>query len=306
MTQPAALLRGKLVLELSKLSSQALGLQRHALEASQQQFGLREIGPGLGELLEQTHRAPRIGEKAFASLFTRLLPGAIESLDLATRELMPHDGPRHLLTGTAVDPGQGNERFHRRLGGDLTRADRLLDRERQLAHQSQTPRHPTRAAHEAMGQFLLPPAETMLQLGEQPALLQGARGPRLTHLPMQQQSLWLGHLPHQGLDRVMPQATEHLDAPVAIDDHIAIRLLRLRHHHDRLLLTVLLDRHQEPTLALAAARAQLRVAHLQLVKLQLHDRLQAGSLGQQPNARPSRSLKPALCAFSHTVSLSTS
>jgi hypothetical protein len=58
---------------------------------------------------------------------------------------------------------------------------------------------------------------------------------------------------------------------MAVDDDVAIRLLRVRHHHDGLLLTVLFQRHQQPTLALAAAGAQLAVAHLQLVKLQLHD-----------------------------------
>lgn len=113
----------------------------------------------------------------------------------------------------------------------------------------------------------------MLELGEQPPLLQGTGGRRLAHLPPQDQRLGLVHLPDQGVDRVVSQSTKDLQAPVAVDDDVAIRLLRVGHDHDGLLLTVLFQRHQQPTLALPAANAQLGVACLQLVKLQLHDGL---------------------------------
>ena len=204
---------------------------------------------------------------------------------------MAGDRPRHLLTGAAVDPGQRDERLHRCLSWDLALADRFLDRQGELPHQPQATTDPTGAALEAAGQLLLTPAEAMLKLGEQPPLLQGAGCRRLAHLPLQDQRLGLRHLPDHGVDRVVPQPTEDLDTQMAVDDDVAIRLLGVRHHHDGLLLTVLLQRHQQPTLALAATSAQLAVAHLQLVKLQLHDGSSAASK-MPPRAIPRGQTKP--------------
>lgn len=133
----------------------------------------------------------------------------------------------------------------------------------------------------------------MLELGEQPPLLQSARRRRLAHLPLQDQRLGLRHLPDHGVDRVVPQPTQHLDAQMAVDDDVAVRLLGVRHHHDGLLLAVLIHRRQQPTLTLGAAGAQRAVAQLQLVKLQLHDDSSADP-GDGANHRPRLplSLKP--------------
>ena len=111
----------------------------------------------------------------------------------------------------------------------------------------------------------------MLKLGQQPSLLQGAGRRRLAHLPPQDQRLGLRHLPDQGVDRIVTQPAKDLQAQVTVDDDVAMRLVGVGHDHDRLLLTVLFQRCQQPTLALAATSAQLGVAHLQLVELQLHD-----------------------------------
>ena len=289
MAQLAALRKGKFAGKLGKLPGQALGFECQALDALDEELGLTERG--LSQLLAQAQVGARIVEKPPAPLFAGFLPGAIEGLDLRARELVAGDRPRHLLTGAAVDPGQRDERLHRCLSRDLALADRFLDRQGELPHQPQATTDPTGAALEAAGQLLLTPAEAMLKLGEQPPLLQGAGCRRLAHLPLQDQRLGLRHLPDHGVDRVVPQPTEDLDTQMAVDDDVAIRLLGVRHHHDGLLLTVLLQRHQQPTLALAATSAQLAVAHLQLVKLQLHDGSSAASK-MPPRAIPRGQTKP--------------
>ncbi len=113
----------------------------------------------------------------------------------------------------------------------------------------------------------------MLQLTQQPPLLQGTRRRCVAHLPLQDQRLTLAHLPDHGVDRVRAQSTQRFQAAMPIDDHIALRRVTIRDHHDRLLLTVLLDRDQQLTLTLRAASAQMRVADFQLVKLQFHRQL---------------------------------
>lgn len=107
----------------------------------------------------------------------------------------------------------------------------------------------------------------------------------MAHLPLQDQRVGLLHVPDQGIDRVAPEPAKGLDPQIAVDDDVAIRLIGVRHDHDGLLLTVLLQGDQQLTLTLAAASAQLGVAHLQLVKLQLHGWLLSAS-GDEANPPP--------------------
>jgi hypothetical protein len=152
---------------------------------------------------------------------------------------LPGDLLGQLLTGFRGASGQRHQGFHRRLHGDLSLADRLLNRRRKLTHQTQTSRDPARAFDEALGQLVLAPAEAVLELGEQPPLLESRRARAVGHLPLQDQRLGFLHLPHQRLDRVTAQPAKRRHPLVAVDDHVAPFGLAVGDHHDRLLLTVL-------------------------------------------------------------------
>lgn len=258
---------GNLLAELSRLSRESFGALQESLWLAKGILALREF-------LLQTQEGTGIFEEPAATLLPRLAPAGVQSLDLGTGELLPHDLLGQPLAGFAVVSGQRNQSFHRRLGGDPTAADRLLDRERKLVHQAQPPRHPAVTSEEPPRQLILAPAETAPQLGEQPPLLERRRARPMGHLPCQHQRFGRLHLPHQSLHRVVvTQLAESLDALVTVDDHIAPRHLAVGDHHDRLLLAVLFHGQPQTTTLLATVSAQRGVRHLQLVPLQLHDRL---------------------------------
>jgi hypothetical protein len=264
---------GKLRAMLGDLSAQMACLARQSRGALHQSLGLTGGLFALFEFLVQTQESAGVFEQPAATLPARHPPAGVQGLDLTAGELVPHDLLGQPLTGLAVDAHQRHQDFHRGLGGDLPLADRLLNRRRKLPHQGQTPRHPAGALDEAPGQLLLAPPEAMLQLGEQPPLLEirAARG--VGHLPLQDQRLGLPHLPHHSLDRVVAQTAQRLQTLVPVDDHVAPRCLAVGNHHDGLLLAVLFQRQTKPALALATANSQRRVRRLQLVEFQFHDRL---------------------------------
>lgn len=76
------------------------------------------------------------------------------------------------------------------------------------------------------------------------------------HLPLHDQRLSFIHLPHQSLDRVTAQPAKRRNPLMAVDDHVAPRLIALGHHHDRLLLAVLFQAQAEPTLLLTTRHAK--------------------------------------------------
>lgn len=225
---------GNLAAEIARLARQPLGAPKESL-------GLAKGCLALLELLLKTQEGPGIFEQSTATLPARGKPAAVESLDLGTGELVPDDLLGQPPAGFQVDPGQRHQGFHRRLGWDLATADQVLDREGKLAHHAQKPRHPAGALEEALGQLVLTPAEAVLELGQQPPLLQSTRARAVGHLPPQDQRLGLLHLPYQGFHRVVSQAAKSRDALMAVDDHIAAWRLLLGDHHDRLLLAVLLQ-----------------------------------------------------------------
>ncbi len=156
---------GNLLAELSRLSREPFG-------ALQESLWLAKGFLALLEFLLQTQEGTGICEDPAATLLPRQAPAGVESLYLGTCELLPHDLLGQPLAGFAVVSGQRNQGFHRRLGGDQTAADRLLDRDRELVHQAQAPRHPAVTSEEPPRQLILTPAETAPQLGEQPPLLE--------------------------------------------------------------------------------------------------------------------------------------
>jgi hypothetical protein len=57
---------------------------------------------------------------------------------------------------------------------------------------------------------------------------------------------------------------------VTVDHLVAARVLEERDHHDRHLLTLLGQRGHKPALSLRPPKPQVRVPHVELVKLQIH------------------------------------
>lgn len=113
----------------------------------------------------------------------------------------------------------------------------------------------------------------------------------MVHLPLQHQRFGFLHVPDQGVDRVVSETTQHLDAQMTVDDDVAMRLLGVGDHDDRLLLTVLAHRREKPAPTFAAASAQLGVGHVELVELQFHS---GGSDAEIRGVAPSLRWAPSL------------
>ena len=282
----------KLRLTSRNLAAEIPCLARQPFGACKESLRLTQGLLALLEPLLQTQKGSGIFEQSAATLPARREPSGIESTDLASPQLVLDDLLGQPLAGFTVNPGQRYQGFHRRLGRDLAATDRLLDRQRKLAHQAQKSADPGGALEEALAQLVLAPAKAMLELGQQPPLLQSRRARTVRHLPPQDQRLGLPHLPHQRLHCVVAQAAKSRDALMAVNDHIAAWCLVLRNHHDRLLLAVLFQALPQPTLPLTTVSAQRGVRHLQLVPLQVHDgsscKTHGSLLGLGPSLKPSR------------------
>jgi len=110
----------------------------------------------------------------------------------------------------------------------------------------------------------------LLQFGQQPAFLQGRLALTPTQRTVQHQGFGFPQRPYDRLHRVPAQLFQGRDAPVPVDDPIATRLIRYRHHHNRRLLARGRQRCQQPTLPLGPASPQMLPAPIELMKLQLH------------------------------------
>jgi hypothetical protein len=164
LAQLGELRAGKLREVSAKLSVKMAGLAGETLGALEQPLGLALGLPALLELLLQAQEGAGIFEQPLSTLRTCALPARVQRLDLAAGELLPHDLLGQSLAGFRGASGQRHQGFHRRLHGDLPLTDRVLNRARKLAHQTQASRHPARALDEALGQLFLAPAETVLEL----------------------------------------------------------------------------------------------------------------------------------------------
>ncbi len=151
------LMTGNPAAEISRLACQSLGMSEQALRLIK---GLLRL---LKPLLHE-QEGPGIVEKTLASFLVRGSPGAVDQLDLGAGELVAYDLLGQAHAGSMVLTGQGHQDSHRRLDGNLTTADRILDRQRQLAYQAQSTAHPGDGAAKALRQLLLAPAEAMLKL----------------------------------------------------------------------------------------------------------------------------------------------
>jgi hypothetical protein len=60
------------------------------------------------------------------------------------------------------------------------------------------------------------------------------------------------------------------DPLMAVDDHVAVRLIFSRYHHDRRLLPTVGQRRQQASLPRRVAHSQVLPTPVELVKLQLH------------------------------------
>lgn len=161
----------------------------------------------LGPLAAQAEVESRVADQALSPVGAGFAPGGVEGLDLGALELLAGGVSGQLHAGFAVGPGQRYQGLDRRLSGDLALADQLLDGVGQLARQTQPARHPARAAVETSGQLLGAPGEAVLELGQEPALLQGRRHRRAGQVALQDQRLGLVELPDHGHDRVLAQPT---------------------------------------------------------------------------------------------------
>lgn len=126
------------------------------------------------------------------------------------------------LTILAVTAPQRQQVAHRRVRRDRALADLLLDRCRQIAHQSQMPRHPARAPGETPGQFLqIHPL--LAKHRQEPALLELARRLRAALAGVQQQRLALRKVPLRRLDGVAAQPLQAAQTLEPVDDQVATR-----------------------------------------------------------------------------------
>ncbi len=146
-----------------------------------------------------------------------------------------------------IDAGYRHQKLHRHVRRDFALAHLLLDGLRQKLDQRQPPRHPTHAAVKPPRQLIESVAEALLHLRQQPPLLQ--RGLMLgeAQRTVQQQSLGLAQRPDHRFHRVPAQLLQRRDALVAVDDQVAVAVVRGENHHDRCLLARLSQRgHQVP------------------------------------------------------------
>ncbi len=79
---------------------------------------------------------PRVLNQALTDRRRRVAPGGIQRGDLAARQLMLGDPFTEPFTRFRIDARQRHQGLHRRLGGDLSAPDAVLDRCRKILHQS--------------------------------------------------------------------------------------------------------------------------------------------------------------------------
>jgi hypothetical protein len=192
----------------------------------------------------------RLFEKALPDLGRCLPPCGIQLPGLPARELVPHKRRGHLLTVVQAATRHRHQILHRYLCRDLASAYLLLHAVRKKLDQGQATRYPTHTAIELAGQFFQAIAETLLQLGEQPTFFQGAFSFRPMQRTVQHQCLDFIQRPDHRLDRVPAELLECGDALVSVDDHIAIRLIRMSDNDDRRLLSRSRQRRQQLSLPL--------------------------------------------------------
>lgn len=182
---------------------------------------------------------------------------------------MPGKRIGHALAVIDIGAGHRSQILHRDMSGDLAAAHALLHGFGKLFHQSQSARHPAHAAIETSRQIFQAVAETLLQLLQQPTLLQRRFLFGKAHRTIQHQSLGFRHVPDDGFHRVPTQLLQGRHAFVAVDDQISVPTFR-HDDHDRRLLSRCRQRRQQSLLPFPTPRSQMLITPIQLMKLQLH------------------------------------
>jgi hypothetical protein len=170
-------------------------------------------------------------EKALAGQGRAVAPGGIQLPGLPRIAVMLSEHGGHPLAVLQADARYRHQELHSHVGGDLALAHLLLDGLRQKVDQGQTPRHPTEAAIKPARQFLPSITVALLQLRQQPALLQRRLVFGEAQGAVQHQGLSFAHWPDHRFHRVPTQLLERRQALVAVDDQVAVRLAFGRHHH---------------------------------------------------------------------------
>jgi hypothetical protein len=243
-----------------------------------QQFGMRRRALLPLRFEEQLRRL----QQPLADRARTLAPGGVQLAGFAhLRAALREDGG-HPLAVIQTLACYWRQELHGHLRRDLPLPHLLLDRFRQNLHQRQPPRHPAHAAVEAPGQLLQPVAEALLQCRQQPAHFQSRLRFGEAQRAVQQYRGGLAQRPHHRFHRVPPQLLQRRDPLVAIDDHVTIRLIFGRHHHDGRLLARFRQRGQQPPLPRRMLRPQSLPSPVKLVKLQSHGRHRFGISMEPP------------------------
>ena len=185
--------------------------------------------------------------------------GPLDALHLAFAE----------RAGVGVGAGQGGQVFHGCVGRQTRPAHARLERGRQFLHQRQAPTHPARRAREAPAEILPRQREPDGELVQQPPVLQRRGALARAHQPVQDECLRLAQIPTRGADQVLPEPAQGPHALVAIHQDKPVGPLAV-HDHDRHLLPNLRQRPHQPAFRRGLVRAQLLVAQVQLVQLDVH------------------------------------
>ena len=243
-----------------------------------QQFGMRRIALLPLRFEEQLRRL----QQPFADSARTLAPGGVQKACFAHLRAALGENVGHPLAVFQTLTRHWRQKLHGHLRRDLPLPHLFLNRLRQNLHQRQPPRHPAHAAIQAAGQLLQPVAEALFQLRQQPAHFQRGLRFREAQRAVQQYRRGLAQWPHHRFHRVPPQLLQRRDSLVAIDDHVTIRLIFGRHHHDGRLLARFRQRGQQPPLPGRMARPQALPTPVELVKLQSHGRHRFGISMEPP------------------------
>ncbi len=235
-----------------------------------QQF---RAGPGRSFLLRLSLRFEKqlgIIQNAFADRGRTFAPRGIQLAGFTRIAVMLGEDGGHPLAILQALAGHRHQKLQRHLRQDLALAHLLLDCLRQNLHQRQPPRHPAHTAIEPARQLIEPVAEALLQLGQQPTHLQRGLVFGQAQRTVQQHRRSLAHRPYHRFHRVAAQLLQRRDPLIAVYDHVTVRLIFSRYHHNGRLLPTVGQRRQQPPLPRRMAHSQVLPAPVELVKLQLH------------------------------------
>jgi hypothetical protein len=235
-----------------------------------QQFG---AGPGWSFILRLPLRFEKqlgIVQNPFADRGRASAPRGIQLAGFPRIAVMLGEDRRHPLAILQALARHRNQKLQRHLRRDFALAHLLLNVVRQNLHQRQPPRYPAHAAVEPARQLVEPVGEALLQFGQQPTHLQRGLVFGQSQRAVQQHGRGLAHGPDHSFHRVPTQLLQRRDPLVAVDDHVTVRLVFGRHHHDGCLLSTVGQRRQQPPLPRRMAHSQVLPTPVELMKLQLH------------------------------------